>query len=187
MFAQPHQEHRTAGQRDDGGETEEETAEFSKQLCQSPKEQLEQNFVCDDIKSVLDDLCSSIMASQKTVVKLRTLQHLSTQFKGTLKPGVTNHKMIDSLHPTAAVGGLPPDMAKDCIRSSEAFSRGFYAGPVGYISKDASEFAVAIRSALITGKTVHLYAGAGLMAQSIAAAEWTETQNKLQQFLDILT
>ena len=169
------------------GETDEETAAFSKQLCQSPKEQLEQNFVCDDVKSALGDLCSSITASQKTVVKLRTLQHLSTRFEGSLKSGITNHDMIDSLHPTAAVGGLPSDMAKERIRSCEAFSRGFYAGPVGYISNDASEFAVAIRSALITGKNVHLYAGAGLMAQSIAAAEWTETQNKLQQFLDILT
>lgn len=169
------------------GDSPEQTAAFSKQMCDSQKEQLEQNIVCNDIESTLDDICSSITSSQRTVVKLRTLQHLCTRFKGNLKQGIGSAEIIDSLHPTAAVAGLPENLAMDRIRALETFSRGFYAGPVGYISGRDSEFAVAIRSALITGTNVHLYAGAGLISQSVSSAEWTETQNKLQQFLDILT
>ncbi|CAN0420216.1 unnamed protein product, partial [Ectocarpus sp. 13 AM-2016] len=52
--------------------------------------------------------------------------------------------------------------------------RGFYAGPVGYISAGASEFAVAIRSALMT-----LFAGAGIVPGSVALSEWAETGVKV--------
>ena len=54
-----------------------------------------------------------------------------------------------ALHPTPAVCGRPREDAADVISASEAFDRGFYAGPFGWISAGAAEFAVAIRSALV--------------------------------------
>lgn len=53
------------------------------------------------------------------------------------------------LHPTPAVCGRPRTAAREKIQQSEGFDRGFYAGPFGWISGNASEFAVAIRSALV--------------------------------------
>ena len=54
-----------------------------------------------------------------------------------------------ALHPTPAVCGRPREDAADVVSASEAFDRGFYAGPFGWISAGAAEFAVAIRSALL--------------------------------------
>ena len=169
------------------GASDEESEAFSRELCESQKEQLEQNFVCDDVESALGDLCTEVKSSERMVVKLRKLQHLCTQYEGSLGQGVGNIEILDRLGPTAAVAGLPGEAAMVGIREAESFSRGFYAGPVGYIGRARSEFAVAIRSALVSGKKVHLYAGAGLMSQSQPDAEWVETQNKLQQFFDVLT
>jgi menaquinone-specific isochorismate synthase len=169
------------------GDTAEQTARYCQQLCNSQKEQIEHEFVCDDIRDALSDICDSVSQGEQKVVQLKNLQHLFTEFTGDLKQGVCNYDILNALHPTAAVCGLPRKDAMDRIKSCESFSRGFYAGPVGYISARQSEFAVAIRSALISKNIVHLYAGAGLVAASAPAAEWNETQNKLQQFLDILT
>ena len=169
------------------GDTAEQTAVYSEQLCNSQKEQLEHKFVCDDIRDALSGICDSFRQGDQRVVRLKKVQHLFTEFTGNLKQGVCNYDILNALHPTAAVCGLPRKDAIQQIKKCESFSRGFYAGPIGYISRQQSEFAVAIRSALISKNTVHLYAGAGLVAASEPLAEWTETQNKLQQFLDILT
>ncbi len=169
------------------GDTAEQTAAYSEQLCNSQKEQLEHKFVCDDIYSALSGICDSVRPGEQRVVRLKKIQHLLTEFTGDLKRGICDYDILNALHPTAAVCGLPRKDAIQQIKNCESFSRGFYAGPVGYISRQQSEFAVAIRSALISKNTVHLYAGAGLVAASEPIAEWTETQNKLQQFLDILT
>jgi menaquinone-specific isochorismate synthase len=169
------------------GATAEQTAAYSEQLCNSQKEQLEHKFVCDDIRSALSGICDSVRQGEQGVVKLKNLQHLFTEFTARLRQGVCNHDILNALHPTAAVCGLPRKDAMEWIKNCESFSRGFYAGPFGYISRQQSEFAVAIRSALICKKTIHLYAGAGLVDASEPVAEWDETQNKLQQFLDILT
>lgn len=55
----------------------------------------------------------------------------------------------EALHPTPAVCGRPREAAADVLAGQEAFDRGFYAGPFGWVSADGAEFAVAIRSALV--------------------------------------
>ncbi|MFC1766852.1 chorismate-binding protein, partial [Planctomycetota bacterium] len=57
---------------------------------------------------------------------------------------------LRSLHPSAAVLGYPRDIAWQTLRVQESFSRGWYAGPIGWVTRDRAEFAVAIRSALLT-------------------------------------
>lgn len=62
-----------------------------------------------------------------------------------------------ALHPTPAVCGRPQKDARSVVSAAEPFDRGFYAGPFGWISGAASEFAVAIRSALVhPSREVHL-------------------------------
>jgi menaquinone-specific isochorismate synthase len=72
------------------------------------------------------------------------------------------------------------------IRKTEDFNRGWYAGPIGWIEKDAAEFAVAIRSALFTRRHICFWAGAGIVAQSDPLAEWQEIQTKGKQFSDLV-
>mgnify|MGYP000688683946 CR=1 FL=1 len=87
--------------------------------------------------------------------------------------------LVAALHPTPAVGGLPRDRAAQFLSTQEPFSRGLYAAPVGYfdLAGDGA-FWVAIRSALICGSRAWLYAGAGVVAGSIAQKEWAETNAK---------
>jgi hypothetical protein len=66
-----------------------------------------------------------------------------------LKPGSSDAHLLTALHPTPAVCGRPREDALGYLAASEPFDRGFYAGPFGWISQEAAEFVVAIRSALV--------------------------------------
>ncbi len=94
--------------------------------------------------------------------------------------------LLEEMHPTPAVGGVPTRQAVDLIRDSEPSERGWYAGPVGWIGYDATEFAVAIRSALVANDTVSIHSGAGIVAGSEPEAEWAEIENKMTNFLNVL-
>ena len=86
------------------------------------------------------------------------------------------------LHPTPAVGGYPRGEALGEIRQLEPFDRGWYAGPVGWIGAEASEFAVGLRSGLVRGRTLALFSGAGIVAGSVPDEEWTEIEQKIGDF-----
>ena len=90
--------------------------------------------------------------------------------------------MIDHFHPTPAVGGRPWNLAKSYLKEAEPFDRGLYSAPFGIVSKDYTEFAVGIRSALYENDSLHLYGGAGIVDGSKAMDEWVETNNKMKNF-----
>jgi salicylate biosynthesis isochorismate synthase len=91
------------------------------------------------------------------------------------------------LHPTPAVGGLPQGKAVSWILEHEQAERGWYAAPIGWLdAKGDGEFYVALRSALISGKNIHIYAGAGIVAESDPEAEYAETELKLSGMLSAL-
>ena len=69
----------------------------------------------------------------------------------------------------------------------EPFNRGWYAGPIGWLGKDRAEFAVGIRSALVTPSSVDLYAGAGILDGSQAEAEWNELESKISAMMEVIT
>jgi menaquinone-specific isochorismate synthase len=152
-------------------------------LLHSEKDLREHRSVSDMVRSSLGPFCDSIETiSKETLLKLPHVQHLHTLFKGHLHNGVSDAELISRLHPTPAVGGFPRDESISHILRMEPFDRGWYAGPVGWISKSASEFAVAIRSALVAEKTVSLYAGSGIVQGSDPQKEWEETENKILNF-----
>jgi menaquinone-specific isochorismate synthase len=105
--------------------------------------------------------------------------------RGTLQEGVSDAEVLDALHPTPAVGGYPRVEAFEEIRDLEPFDRGWYAGPVGWIGADSAEFAVGIRSGLVSGRKLSLFSGAGIVAGSTAEDEWTEIEQKIDDFTRI--
>ena len=111
---------------------------------------------------------------------LPNLQHLYTPLTGTLDGPLSALEAVALLHPTPAVGGVPPARAVAVIRESEPFDRGWYAGPIGWMDDTGNgEFFVALRSALVEGDHAHVYAGCGLVAGSEAVAEWNESRLKM--------
>ncbi len=57
---------------------------------------------------------------------------------------------------------------------------------MGWIGKDKAEFAVAIRSALVRGKALELYAGAGIVKGSDPLQDWEEIQSKMRHYHEAL-
>ena len=157
------------------------------ELIASPKERAEHQLVVDGIREALAPLCESVAsASAPDILKLANVQHLHTPIVAVLRPGVSEVELMSRLHPTPAVGGRPRAAAMKRIEQIEPFDRGWYCGPVGWVSRDASEFAVAIRCGLVLGPRLCLYAGAGIVPGSQAAEEWLELEGKIGGFLKIL-
>ena len=119
-------------------------------------------------------------------MKLPYIQHRQAKVTGTLKETTTVLELIDLLHPTPAVGGIPHLKAKNKILEIEKEKRSYYAGPVGILSKDFSEIVVGIRSAYIQGQKLIVYGGAGIVAGSDAEEEWSETGIKMQPFIKVI-
>ncbi|MEI8031967.1 MAG: isochorismate synthase [Chlorobiaceae bacterium] len=156
-------------------------------LLNSEKDIREHKFVSEMIHNELSPVCSEVdMEKELHVLQLHRLAHLYTRCSATLKAEFRNDTAIlKRLHPTPAVGGVPKAEAMKSIMELEPFTRGWYAAPVGWLSRDAAEFSVAIRSALVNERFVCLYSGAGLVKGSDPAAEWEEVEQKIGDILAI--
>ena len=168
------------------GANHEEEAALEQELLNCSKNALEHRYVVDAIREALGELCTDVRTDAKArLVKLEGGQHLVTRLESVLRPGVSDSAIIARLHPTPAVAGCPKDEVLVAIPELEPFSRGWYAGPVGYVGYDQSEFAVAIRSALVNHDKLSLYAGAGIVEGSTAEGEWNEIETKIGNFIEV--
>ncbi|QYK01283.1 isochorismate synthase [Shewanella psychrotolerans] len=170
------------------GLNEDEDIMLAQQLLDDTKNSHENQLVREHIVDALTPLSNYVGADESPkIFKLSHIQHLHRSIRAELKTGVNDFQILQALHPTPAVGGLPKESAISFIRQREGYTRGWYAGACGYINKYDSEFAVAIRSALIEPGRINLFAGAGIVSGSEADAEWNELENKLRTILSILT
>ena len=158
------------------------------ELLHSEKDLREHEFVVRGIQESLAPLCLYLETdSTVNLLKLSQCQHLASAFHGTLKSGIGDVAILSNLPPTPAVGGYPTEATMEAIRRIEPFDRGWYAGPVGWISPEGAEFAVAIRSGLVEGPNLFLYSGAGIVLGSTSEEEWNEMENKISPFLQAMT
>ena len=169
------------------GASDEEDARLARTLAESEKNDHEHTLVVEAIREQLASLSRSVTVGERAVRKLATVQHLYTPIGAELAGSEHVLSLVEALHPTPAVGGLPPDVAGETIREIEAFDRGWYAAPVGWFDAAGDgTFAVAIRSAVAEGDTATLFAGNGIVAGSDPAEEWDEVQLKYRPVLDAL-
>jgi len=170
------------------GTSEAESRALSEELLQDEKERREQQLVVDAMATALKALCHEVeWEPEPSLLELEHGFHLITRFEGRLNEHMRDADVLGLLHPTPAVGGYPVAEALQDIVRLEPFDRGWYAGPVGWISKDRAQFAVGIRSALVENARVHLFSGAGIVNGSTPANEWAEIENKISDFLAVLT
>lgn len=170
------------------GKTIEEDNELREGLLNDPKNREEHEFVVQMIKEAINDYCTDLEIPKAPVVyPLKNLQHLYTPVNAKLKEGSSIIDIVESLHPTPALGGTPKDLALKFIREQERLDRGWYGAPIGWMdSNQNGEFAVAIRSALIQGKEAHLFAGCGVVKDSNPDEEYKETNIKFLPMLSVL-
>lgn len=170
------------------GVTAAEDDQFAQALFDSSKDRYEHELVVRSIQTRLAALVESLTVPAEPIVyRLNNIQHLYTPMHGRLHAKHTKGvlPLVESLHPTPAMGGTPRELALAFIQSAEPVPRGWYAAPIGWIDHQLDgAFAVAIRSAVCQQRRAWLYAGAGIVADSLPEREWQETALKFRPMLE---
>lgn len=164
-----------------------ETEQNAQWLLNDHKNLYENWLVVDDICGHLADFTDDIEVGDAQIKRLRNVQHLRREIRTQLKNNVSDRDCLTRLHPTAAVAGLPRETAKPFITEHEDFTRGWYAGTLGYFNTEKAEFCVTLRSATIREKTMTLYAGAGIVEESDPQSEWQEITRKSLAMAGLIT
>jgi isochorismate synthase len=162
---------------------------LGEQLLNSVKDREEQAIVARRIERTLAPVSLWVAAADDPVlVKVHNVQHLATPIRAQLADPVPAVELAGLLLPTPAVGGEPREAALPLIPALEGLDRGWYAGAVGWTDlAEDGEFCVALRCALLRGNVAHLYAGCGIVRDSVPAEELAETEVKLQALLPLLS
>lgn len=155
-------------------------------LLASDKDREEHALVVDEVAAGLVPYCVSLdVPAEPSIIPLRNVSHLGTLLTGRLSSAAPSALgLANLLHPTPAVAGTPTTEALAYIAAVEGLDRGRYAGPVGWVdARGDGEWAVGVRSAELEGTRARLFAGVGVVGDSVPEAELAETQLKLQALL----
>jgi menaquinone-specific isochorismate synthase len=152
-------------------------------LARSSKDLEEHEYAVRSVAEALEPYSTSMSFPEAPfVLHLPNVMHLATDVAAVMEDDTPSLALAAALHPSAAVGGTPTSDAVALISELEQMDRGRYAGPVGWMDADGDgEWAIALRSAQLSedGRTVRLFAGCGIVADSDPAAELAESQAKL--------
>ncbi|WP_432463988.1 isochorismate synthase [Agarivorans sp. QJM3NY_33] len=169
------------------GATPEQDLQLGQALLDDAKNQRENQLVADDLSCRLGELSLHVQTlAEPELVKLAQVQHLKRRIIAQISPDLDDSTLLQALHPTPAVGGLPRSSAIQYILKHEGYARGWYAGAVGWFSGAQSEFSVAIRSALVSAQQLTIFAGAGILAGSDPELEWQELNHKIATVLQLV-
>ena len=159
-------------------------------LARSSKDLEEHEYAVRSVAEALDPHCSSMNVPEAPfVLHLPNVMHLATDVAGVVHDAATvsSLELASALHPSAAVGGTPTDVATAVITEIEGMDRGRYAGPIGWMDASGDgEWGIALRSASVSGGNVRLFAGCGIVADSDPEAELAEAQAKFVPVRDSL-
>ena len=162
---------------------------LAEQLLSGERYREEQAIVTRRIERELDPVSVWVAAAEEpVVVKVQNVQHLGTPIRAQLAEPLACVELAGRLHPTPAVGGEPADRALPLIPALEGLDRGWYAAPFGWTDlAEDGEFCVALRCALVRDRVAHLYAGEGIVRDSVPEEELAANEAKLQALLPLLT
>lgn len=157
-------------------------------LHASEKDLREHRPVVEHLLRRLRPLCEHLDDPGPPVIRrLPNVLHLHTAIRGRLRDRIDATTLVQTLHPTPAVGGVPGEEATRWIAAHEAHPRGWYCGPVGWIDADGdAEMAVALRCGVVRGASAWLWAGGGIVEGSEPDAEYRESALKLRPLLNAI-
>jgi menaquinone-specific isochorismate synthase len=157
-------------------------------LARSSKDLEEHEYAVRSVASALAEHCSSMNVPETPfVLHLPNVMHLASDVAGVSSDGASALQLAAALHPSAAVGGTPTDLAVEVLTELESMDRGRYAGPVGWMDASGDgEWGLALRCGRLDGSQVRLFAGCGIVAGSDAEAELAEAQAKFVPVRDAL-
>ena len=122
-----------------------------------------------------------------TIERYSHVMHIVSQVTGKLAKGKNAFDLMRATFPAGTVSGAPKVRAMQIISEFENLQRNAYAGALGYFGFDGNhDSCIAIRTAMIKNKQIHLQAGAGIVADSNPEAEFDETLNKAKGMLNAI-
>jgi len=169
------------------GKTPDEDAALAKELLADPKERAEHVMLMDlgrnDIGRVAQT-GSVKVTDNMTIERYSHVMHIVSNVEGQLKPGQDAIAVMKATFPAGTVSGAAKVRAMEIIDELEPTKRGVYAGAVGYLGFNGDmDLAIAIRTAVVKDGRLYVQAGGGIVADSVPASEWQETQNKARAVL----
>ncbi|MEL0584890.1 MAG: anthranilate synthase component I [Candidatus Thiodiazotropha sp. (ex. Lucinoma kazani)] len=164
------------------GHNEEEDRTLEAELLADPKELAEHLMLIDLGRNDTGRVAKigSVELTDKMIVERYShVMHIVSNVTGELREGMSAIDVLRATFPAGTVSGAPKIRAMEIIDELEPVKRGVYSGAVGYLSWNGNmDTAIAIRTAVIKDKTLHIQAGAGVVADSVPDLEWKETMNK---------
>jgi anthranilate synthase component 1 len=169
------------------GATPEEDRALAAELSADPKERAEHVMLIDlgrnDVGRVA--VAGSVRVDEvMRIERYSHVMHIMSNVRGRLREGVRPSQVIRAAFPAGTLSGAPKIRAMEIIEELEPTRRGIYGGAVGYISYSGNvDLAIAIRTLVTKGDTIHVQAGAGVVADSRPADEHIECVNKARAVL----
>ncbi|MBI2814138.1 MAG: anthranilate synthase component I [Opitutae bacterium] len=164
------------------GQTPAEDAALEEELLADAKERAEHLMLVDLARNDIGRVCAfgSIKVPEfMTIERYSHVMHIVSQVEGQLAPERTAFDLMRATFPAGTVSGAPKIRAMQLIAEKEGAQRGSYAGALGYFSYNGNlDSCITLRTALVKDGQVHIQAGAGIVADSVPAAEYQETINK---------
>lgn len=151
------------------------------------KSQDEQGYVADYIRRIIKKFGNKMNEKGPYTARAGQLVHLKTDFYFLLKNTDNIGNLLQELHPTPAVCGLPKEDAFRFILENEGYDRSYYSGFIGWLDTEGhTDLYVNLRCMEIKPGETTLYAGGGILASSEIESEWTETGDKMNTMKSIL-
>jgi len=169
------------------GKTREEDEALAADLLADPKELAEHLMLMDlgrNDAGRVSQTGSVKVTENMAIERYSHVMHIVSNVEGKLKSGQNAMDVLRATFPAGTVSGAPKVRAMEIIDELEPTKRGIYAGAVGYLGFNGDmDLAIAIRTAVVKDGTLYVQAGAGIVADSVADSEWTETRNKARAVL----
>lgn len=170
------------------GKDEAEDLALEQELLTDPKELAEHLMLIDLGRNDLGRIAEvgTVELKDKMVIEYYShVMHIVSEVRAQLKEGLTNADIIKAVFPAGTLSGAAKVRAMEVIAELEKVKRNVYAGAVGYWGwHDDMDMAIAIRTAVIKDQQLHIQAGAGIVADSIAENEWQEIMNKARAVIN---
>lgn len=175
-----------AGTRPRGSDDKLDQA-LSTELLDNSKERAEHVMLIDLERNDLGRVCvpGTVVVDELMVLESYAhVHHIVSNVRGKLRPEVSPIDAIRAVFPGGTITGCPKVRCMQIIAELEQEGRGFYTGSMGYLGRDGQlDLNILIRSLLLQGKDFSFRTGAGIVADSVAENEVTETQDKARGLL----
>jgi anthranilate synthase component 1 len=169
------------------GATPEEDKALADELLADPKERAEHIMLVDLGRNDAGRVAQTgtvHVTEQMVIERYSHVMHIVSNVEGRLRDGLDAMAVLRASFPAGTVSGAPKVRAMEIIDELEPVKRGIYAGAVGYLGFHGDmDLAIALRTALIKDRVLHMQAGAGIVADSNPASEWQETLSKARAVL----